>query len=51
MRHTSQKNLKANKVKALLVNGNIKEAIAFAKEKGITPEDFGKIAKSLKLSI
>jgi hypothetical protein len=51
MRHTSQKNLKINKVKALLVNNNIKEAVAYAKEKGITPEEFGKISKSLKLSI
>ena len=34
MKHTSQKNLQVNKVKALLVNGNIKEAIAYAKAKG-----------------
>jgi hypothetical protein len=49
MRHTSQQNLKANKIKALLVNGNVKVAIAYAKEKGITAEEFGKIAKKVQV--
>ena len=31
MRHTTQKNLKVNRIKALLTNGNIKEAVCYAK--------------------
>ena len=29
-----------------MVNGNIKEAVAYAKEKGISAEEFGKIVKN-----
>jgi hypothetical protein len=51
MRHTSQKNLKANKIKALLVNGNVKEAVAYAKAKGISAEEFGKISKKCNVKL
>ena len=44
MRHTSQENLVKNKIKALMINNNVKEAIIYAQSKGITPEEFGKIA-------
>jgi hypothetical protein len=49
MRHTSQQNLKANKIKVLLVSGYIKEAITYAKEKGVTVDEFSKIAKKVKV--
>jgi hypothetical protein len=51
MKHTSQTSLKVNKVKALLVSGNIKEAVAYAKAKRITAEEFGKIAKKCKVKL
>ena len=44
MRHTSQENLVKNKIKALMVNNNVKEAILYAISKGVTAEEFGKIA-------
>ena len=40
MRHTSQENLAKNKIRALLVNGNVKEAIEYAKKKGIDESFF-----------
>ena len=44
MRHTSQENLVKNKIKALMVNNNVKEAINYAINKGLTPQEFVKIA-------
>ena len=44
MRHTTQKNLIKNKIKALIINNNIKEAVSYAKCKGLTPQEFSKIA-------
>ena len=44
MKHTTQKNIVKNKIEALMVNGNTKEAIMYAQSKGVTPEEFGKIA-------
>ena len=44
MRHTTQKNIVKNKIKAFMINNNIKEAIVYAQSKGVTPEEFGKIA-------
>ena len=44
MRHTSQENLVKNKIKALMVNNNVKESINYARSKGVTAEEFGKIA-------
>ena len=45
MRHTSQENLVKNKIKALIINNNVKEAINYARSKGLTPQEFGKIAE------
>ena len=45
MKHTSQENLVKNKIRALLINGNIKEAIEYAKKKGIDKSFF----KTVKL--
>ena len=44
MRHTSQEKLVKNKIEALMVNNNVKEAINYAISKGVTAEEFGKIA-------
>ena len=44
MRHTSQENLVKNKIEALMINNNVKEAILYAQRKGMTAEEFGKIA-------
>ena len=33
-----------NKIEALVINGNIKDAIIYAQSKGVTAEEFGKIA-------
>ena len=33
-----------NKIEAFMINGNIKEAIMYAQSKGVTAEEFGKIA-------
>ena len=33
-----------NKIEAFMVNNNIKEAINYAQSKGVTAEEFGKIA-------
>ena len=33
-----------NKIEALMVNGNTKEAIKYAQSKGVTAEEFGRIA-------
>ena len=33
-----------NKIEALVINDNIKEAIIYAQSKGVTAEEFGKIA-------
>ena len=39
-----------SKIEALMINNNIKEAINYAISKGVTAEEFGKIAgKYLKL--
>ena len=51
MRHTSQENLKINKKKTLIINGNIKKAIAYTKSTGISALEFGKIVKKLKITI
>ena len=32
------------KIETLVINGNIKEAIIYAQSKGVTAEEFGKIA-------
>ena len=44
MKHTTQKNIVKNKIEAFMINNNIKEAIVYAQSKGVTPEEFGKIA-------
>ena len=44
MRHTSQENLVKNKIKSLMINNNVKEAIKYAQSKGVTAEEFGRIA-------
>ena len=44
MRHTSQENLVKSKIEALVINNNVKEAINYAISKGVTAEEFGKIA-------
>ena len=33
-----------NKIENLVINGNTKEAINYAQSKGVTAEEFGKIA-------
>ena len=33
-----------NKIEAFMINNNIKEAIIYAQSKGVTPQEFGKIA-------
>ena len=33
-----------NKIEALVINGNKKEAIIYAQSEGVTAEEFGKIA-------
>ena len=33
-----------NKIEAFMINDNIKEAIIYAQSKGVTPQEFGKIA-------
>ena len=33
-----------NKIEAFMINGNTKEAIIYAQSKGVTAEEFGKIA-------
>ena len=33
-----------NKIEAFMINNNIKEAISYAISKGVTAEEFGKIA-------
>ena len=33
-----------NKIESLVINGNIKESIIYAQSKGVTAEEFGKIA-------
>ena len=33
-----------NKIENLVINGNTKEAIIYAQSKGVTAEEFGKIA-------
>ena len=40
---TIRKSVK-NKIEALMINNNIKEAINYAISKGVTAEEFGKIA-------
>lgn len=45
MRHATQKTIVANKIKALLVNGNVKEAVEYANKKGVTPLELGEISK------
>ena len=40
---TVRKSVK-NKIEALVINGNIKESIIYAQSKGVTAEEFGKIA-------
>ena len=32
------------KIEALMISGNVKEAILYAQSKGVTPQEFGKIA-------
>ena len=33
-----------NKIEAFVINGNVKDAILYAQSKGVTAEEFGKIA-------
>ena len=33
-----------NKIESFMINGNIKDAIIYAQSKGVTAEEFGKIA-------
>ena len=33
-----------NKIEAFMINGNTKEAIIYAQSKGVSPQEFGKIA-------
>ena len=40
---TIRKSVK-NKIEAFVINGNIKDAILYAQSKGVTAEEFGKIA-------
>ena len=40
---TVRKSVK-NKIEAFMINGNIKDAIRYAQSKGVTAEEFGKIA-------
>ena len=54
MKHSRQEVIKANKInfliantRGLIVNGNIKEAVACAKEAGLTPEQLGKLSRDV----